>query len=490
MGFGITATGFKIKRLETIKAEIEADLRGIFGPQINLIGEEYLGQLVGIFSAKLYEQQELQQSIWLSFSPETASGVSLDQAVSYTGIKRLEATKGVGEGYAYGTLGTIITAGSIVSVDGNPESRWVVTENAEIGAGTNAVQLIEFVSEPDSGDWSLVFDGEEGSTLAYNDNAAAVESSLEGISGITSVTVSGNYTTGFTVTFTGVDGAQPQLTIRVGDNTLTDGGAQVGVQVTEVTPGVLPNVLVQLEAETAGQIPAYANSLTIIETPISGWDSFNNPTDVTMGRHIESDADLRARRLQTLSTAGATTLDAIRARLLEVDEVTSARVFENDTDTTDLLGRPPHSIEAVVVGGADQEIADTIWANKAAGIKTYGTETETVTDSEGYFHSVSFSRPAAIDIYVAVSNLVTDSNFPIDGDDAIKQAIVDYGDANYGIGEDVIFNQLYGPIAEIAGVIDFDLAIDITPAPTATDNITIEDNEVSFFDTANITVTV
>lgn len=489
MAYGLTTDGFIIKRLTVVKEEIETNLRTRLGNSINLLPTGLLGQIVGIISEREALIEEKIQAVYNAFFPDTANSVSLDNVVAITGIKRLEATKGVGEGRAYGTLGTVIPAGSIVSVDGNPDARFVTTTDNTIAAGTNEVQDIDFTAVPDAGAWTLVFDGEETGSLAFNDNAAAVQSALNALPNLSGVTVSGNYSSGFTITFAGDDGQQDQPMVQIGENTLTNTGTQVNVSIVETTPGVLPNVLCELEAETAGNTPAYAGTLTVIDTPLSGWDSFSNAEDITAGNDIETDAALRLRRLQTLATAGAGTVDSIRSRLLEIDEVEQVRVFENDSNVTDGSGRPKKSFEAVVLGGDSQEIADTIWEVKPAGMKAHGSESETVVDTQGFSHTVKFSRPTEIDIYMII-NLTTDDDFPVDGEDAVKEALVQYALENFTIGDDIITVRFFTPINEIAGITDAEILIGIAPAPTLDSNIIIADDEVGSFDTSRITVNV
>lgn len=484
---GMTLQGFQIKRLPEIKEEIETALRQVLGNGINLLPTELLGQIIGIVSEREALMWEGLLSVYNAFYPETANGISLDNVVSITGIKRLEATRGTGQGLAYGILGTVITDGSVVSVAGNPEARFVVDGDFTIAAGTNEVQTISFTAVPDAGSWSLVFDGEETSPMAFNANAAAVQSAINALSALSAVSVSGNYASGFAVTFAGADGQVNQPLFRIGANTLTNTSVLVGVSIIETTQGVLPNVLVDLVAESAGEIHAPAGSITVIESPISGWESFVNNLDVTPGNNIETDADLRIRRNKTLATAGATTVDAIRSRILEIDEVEDARVFENDTDIADIFGRPPHSIEAVVLGGDNQEIIDTIWATKAAGIRAYGDISGTSLDSMARPHTVQFSRPSEIDVYVIV-NLTVDSNFPVDGVAAVQAAIVEYAEENFGIGDDVITVQLFCPVVDIEGILDCVILIGTAPAPGTDNNIAINDDEIAVFDTSRVTV--
>jgi uncharacterized phage protein gp47/JayE len=81
-------------------------------------------------------------------------------------------------------------------------------------------------------------------------------------------------------------------------------------------------------------IAAPINTLVEILTPISGWNSINNPKAGVTGRFIETDAELRIRRNNSIRLLGAGTVESIRARLLQqVPGVTSAFIFENRTMT-------------------------------------------------------------------------------------------------------------------------------------------------------------
>ncbi|MEM3318255.1 MAG: baseplate J/gp47 family protein, partial [Thermoplasmatales archaeon] len=120
-----------------------------------------------------------------------------------------------------------------------------------------------------------------------------------------------------TITIVAIDTANP-YSIIVGTN----------LNITSTSSPVL------FLAQTYGPIPAPANSLTQIMTPISGWDSITNYQAGVTGRNIENDAEFRIRRLNSLRVQGSATVEAIRARLLqEVPNVTSVTIFENVTMT-------------------------------------------------------------------------------------------------------------------------------------------------------------
>lgn len=88
------------------------------------------------------------------------------------------------------------------------------------------------------------------------------------------------------------------------------------------------------DAQNYGLVVAPAGSLTIIMSPVSGWNSLTNFEQGSIGRLQETDEELRLRFKRSLSSQGAATVEAIRSRILqEVPSVTSVIVFENVTLT-------------------------------------------------------------------------------------------------------------------------------------------------------------
>ena len=87
-------------------------------------------------------------------------------------------------------------------------------------------------------------------------------------------------------------------------------------------------------------------------------------------------------------------IDSIVAELLNnVSNVESASGYENDTNSVNSRGMPPHSIEIIVEGGDASEIASAILRRKAGGIQTYGNVVVDVPGSYGDSIPVRFNRP-------------------------------------------------------------------------------------------------
>lgn len=246
-------------------------------------------------------------------------------------------------------------------------------------------------------------------------------------------------------------------------------------------------------SENTGPVRANAGTLTVIAEAVAGWGSVTNPLDAVQGSVIESDADLRARRELELARKGSTNVDAIRVDLLDVLDVISATVLANDTDYEDDNGLPPHSIEAIVRGGDDADVAKALWTSKSAGTGTTSqggtTVTEGVLDSEGVSHVVTFTRPAVVNIYLRV--YLTVDALRYGGDTSVKEALVDYGDSTFVGGSDVIASRLVAAIFQVPGVVDVTLLqLGTAPVPVGTSNLAIGLREIADLDTTRITVTV
>lgn len=84
-----------------------------------------------------------------------------------------------------------------------------------------SVYVLAFNETPTGGTYTLGYDDEETSALAYNASAGAVQTALRLLTGLSEVTVTGTYTDGFTVTMAGVPGVALALTV---DTNTTDAG--------------------------------------------------------------------------------------------------------------------------------------------------------------------------------------------------------------------------------------------------------------------------
>ena len=258
------------------------------------------------------------------------------------------------------------------------------------------------------------------------------------------------------------------------------------------------NVLADLVTEQGelltGPIPIDAATMTSIETPVSGWDTVTNTLAGTLGRNREEDGPLRIRRARSTAASSQNLLESMIGALGDITGVTSLTVLENDSDTTDSDGVPAHSFEVIITGGSDGDIVNTIWANKPFGIGSFGSSSAIVNDSQGLPHTIRFTRPTLVPIFVDIT-LNKRTGYPADGDDTIKQAIVDYANGvsvagrGFPPGSNVIYSELYTPINTVPNHDITALTIGISANPTGEVNIPITIRQASQFLVANINIT-
>lgn len=227
------------------------------------------------------------------------------------------------------------------------------------------------------------------------------------------------------------------------------------VTLTSVTNsgGSPATVTVNAEAELAGVYVANAGTITAIATPRTGWTGVTNNADAAPGSAGERDAALRVRRVAELTADGGPQVDSIRAALLAVTGVAMVEVVENDSDDDRRPwgGLPPHSVEAIVQGGTDADVALALWRAKGGGIRAWGTTTASVTSASGATRSVSFTRPSNVNAYACVQVSWDDGVFP--GGTAIEDAIAAVTAAQLA-GAPIKRSDVFAAVRAVAGVTD------------------------------------
>lgn len=211
----------------------------------------------------------------------------------------------------------------------------------------------------------------------------------------------------------------------------------------------------------------------------------------TLGKETESDSDLRKRFDLAIAGSGSGTATAIRGAIMRINGVTGCLIVENNTDTADADGRPPHSFEVYVYApdDLDQEIAETIFSKKPLGIRTVGDVSVEVQDISGNTQTIKFSRVSEVVLYIKAT-IATDGDFEINGVEQIQTALVDHINA-LSTGEDVVFASLYKYIFGVAGVRDVtELGISTNGSTYQTQNIAMNESGVARVSAANVVIGV
>lgn len=144
------------------------------------------------------------------------------------------------------------------------------------------------------------------------------------------------------------------------------------------------------------------NTITVQITVVLGVTSVNNPTTyTTLGINEESDAQLKIRRAKSVSLASQGYLAGLLAALENINGVTSAFVYENNTDITNSDGTKSHTIWVIVAGsGAAASIANAIYTKRNAGAGMRGLQSYNVTQVDGTTFTVLWDNVATQNLFI------------------------------------------------------------------------------------------
>jgi hypothetical protein len=186
---------------------------------------------------------------------------------------------------------TGIKGGFVVDMSGATPITTTVTTTA---AGTVEVQTITFSDVPDGGNFTLTYGllGDTGS-LAHTTDAAALEAAIQGIdASLSSVTVTGDYATGFVITFTDV---VAPTTLTMTANTLVTGAVPVTETITITTPWVANAQKIAFsDVPTTGAL-----SIDVDGNTLSGYD------ETTVAGDIQTDLQALGGDFATATVTGS-----------------------------------------------------------------------------------------------------------------------------------------------------------------------------------------
>lgn len=196
-------------------------------------------------------------------------------------------------------------------------------------------------------------------------------------------------------------------------------------------------------AQKPGAISALPGDISEIATPTRGWQSVTNPQAATLGRPVETDAELRQRQAVSVALPSKTVMEGLLGAIANIQGVTRYRGYDNDTNETDDNGVPAHNTALVVDGGDANEIAEVYAIKKTPGVPTYGTTEVVVKDAYGNNKTIKFFRPTQVPIYAEVK-ITALAGYTSDIGRDIQQAVSDYINSLY-IGDTVYLARLYVP---------------------------------------------
>lgn len=450
---GVTLTGWQGRTLDELYERIREKLRTHIpgGADLTIIPESWLGGIAAVMAEELGDVWDAGGAMWFAFIRDFAQGEALDNIGALTGTERLQAEPSTVVLALTGDAGTVIPTGRTVSVE-------------QTGVRVTTTEPATLIAAPA---WAQATVYAEGLRVTTSNPSAQVYRCILG--GASAGGGTGPSGTGSLI----IDGTARWAHLGEGS---AHGNAKAACTVT-------------------GPVAIAAGTLTQKDTPVAGWRSVTNPLDAEPGRNRETDADYRIRQVSELRGLGNSSVGAIREKQSDEDLVAgviTVNVFENDTDTTNADGMPPHSVEVLVQGGEDQVIREVLYATKAAGIKTHGAVVGTVTDSEGGTHTVRFSRPGLLTVHVAGTVQLT-PDAPSDDDEVKAQlaaAVVLYGDG-LSIGRDVVTKKVEAQLTNISWVHDVSgVVIGLAADTLGTANIPVTTRQRADLDSSRCTFTL
>lgn len=481
---GLSRQGLEIKTLDDVLTDYKTNAASIFsdlvpaGDVVDVTDNSALGRMIGVVAPAEASLWEALQQVFDSFNPTTAIGVALDNIIALSGITRLAAQA---------TRAQVILEGNLNTIVSSPQGKAYSSSTQRVFSILNPVTL-NLKSASGIGIYP---------TTVANNTLYRFSYSTDGVNFLNAdYTSPASGTTAqiimngvqqkvedlFSSTFTTYQSGGRLYITRTDPFQVADFAVSVNLQVQKVRKlGIVVD-------DVVGAYPQEALAIDTISVPIAGWDSVVNPVAATTGRLTETDEELRERFRNSKFFQSQNIVEGILDALRNVAGVTDVAIYENDTDAVNSLGVPAHSFLPIVLGGLPSDIAEAIWQNKPTGIPSVGNTTVQIPDSQGFLHNISYKQPTEVPIYITmqISDL---GSMPGDADAQIKQKLVDYGDSNLMIGDDVIYSRLYTPINSVAGFTVNSLKIGTSPSPTGTANITINFDQVATISADRITVT-
>jgi uncharacterized phage protein gp47/JayE len=127
----ITLAGPVVPTYDDVLGALQSAFQAIFGSDVYLAPDSQDGQLLAIFAQAISDVNQQLANVYFQFSPQTATGVPLDQVIKVNGIKRKTATFSTVPLTLVGANGTIINAG-IAGDDMGLGTQWAIPPGTTI----------------------------------------------------------------------------------------------------------------------------------------------------------------------------------------------------------------------------------------------------------------------------------------------------------------------------------------------------------------------
>lgn len=446
--YGITETGLRIKRFDTILSEINAFQTEGFGVQVGANTRSFLNTLNTSVADKIAELWELGADIYHNLSPMSAEGAALDNAVQFGGNSREKARSTYYPIHCECTEGITLDEETLIESDTNPAIKFLSAEERTISRSSFNKAKVKVVSTQPGEAYTVALNGTLYSyTCKAQDGPEAILGGLRDL-------ILADEAEAFTAS---VDGENVLLVIEAADVE-----SENSMLLTDNLTTESVTAIISFASEEPGEVSLPNGAITKIVTAPTGFLNCTNLCGYVAGRLLETDVELRQSYVDKIFSRSSRMTDSIRSAILaNCAGVTAAQVYENRTNETDSEGRPPHSVEAVVDGGSNSDIAEQILATVSAGITTYGSVSVDVPGEDDDMIEVCFNRPTYIYCWFKVTLTISKASLvPANYAELVETAIVD-AMSQVENGEDVVPQQQFLPAIyeQVPGISYIDVSI-------------------------------
>lgn len=450
--YGLTSQGPNIKRLDVILDEMHSSISEKVGVNTRQNPQSLLNHILTNIADRIAECWEFGADIYYAMYPSTAEGVNLDNAAQFGGSTRELPAPSYYHILCTGVDGTVVPADTIIASDTNPATQLVLNEDGLISrSGFNTVGIKASVSQLTSA-ITVVINGN-----LYSYTPKDQDTITDALGGLAETIDDDDFTVS-------VDDENGILNIMAVDPTASNTLVLSENLTTETVGTVMTFGTVE-----NGDILLPNGVITVIVKAVTGLQSVVNVGAYIAGQLAEDDVSFRQSYIDKIYSRSSRMLESIRSTILDnVQGVSSVAPYENDTNQTDSMGRPPHSIEVVVDGGDQSEIAQQILETKAGGISTYGSITVNVPGVYGEDIPIRFNRPTYKKIWFHVAiTILAGATLPSNYADLIDEIIIEQMES-IECGEDVIpQKELLGAIYKnVSGIAYLDITMEATDNDT------------------------
>ena len=422
-----------LKRLGTILEEIHTDLTDGWKVDTRLAGTSFLNTLITTFGNQIANLWETAQDSYYAKYPATATELNLDHAVQYGGIKRTGDKRTSYILHCTGDDGTYVRENAVVATNTTPEIRLFSAEEFQIARERfNKVSVI--VASEDTGVYTVSINGNQ---YSYSNPHSGKSSAI--LAGLAAAIKDEGYE------------------VKVEDDALIiNDKTKTRENVLTLTDNLTTSSVTSLAnflTNEYGKVTLPYNIVTRMVNNITGFTAVTNLLEPTYGRKRETDIELRQSYIAKSALRSNTMIESIIAELLNnVEDVESASGYENDLDVVNERGMPPHSVEIIVEGGDNTEIAKAILRRKAGGIQTYGKEVVNVPGEYGDTIPIRFNRPEYLITWLKVKLDGDSGKIPVNYSSLTKQSLMEDG-AQMTAGTSLLIQLLHEGIYDrVAGL--------------------------------------